>query len=157
MLHQFFFFFSLLEIQWTDTERFITTLIDNLTKKRSEFDDFEHKFKGLIEWFEHFIKIEMNYRIDGLTLEASLDKLKNEIRNIIADKRRHVNELVIAARVLQTHSTDQIQLQIVKQQIDQLEQIINTTEEHVEKRFFSFFKKKSNSLLFILLESKKLQ
>jgi hypothetical protein len=81
----------------------------------------------------------MNYRIDGLTLEASLDILKNEIRNIIADKRRHVNELVIAARVLQTHSTDQIQVQTIKQQIDQLEQIINTTEENVEKRFFFSF------------------
>jgi hypothetical protein len=97
----------------------------------------------------------MNYRIDGLTLEASLDILKNEIRNIIADKRRHVNELVIAARVLQTHATDQIQLQIVKQQIDQLEQIINTTEEHVEKRFvfrscFSLQKK-----FIFLLELKK--
>jgi hypothetical protein len=81
----------------------------------------------------------MNYRIDGLTLEASLDILKNEIRNIIADKRRHVNELVIAARVLQTHSTDQTQLQIVKQHIDQLEHTVNRTEEHVEKRFSFFF------------------
>jgi hypothetical protein len=77
----------------------------------------------------------MNYRIDGLTLEASLDILKNEIRNLIAEKRRDVTELVVAARVLQTHSTDQIQLQIIKQQIDQLEQILSTTEEHVEKRF----------------------
>jgi hypothetical protein len=49
-----------------------------------------------------------------------------------------VNDLVIAARVLQTHSTDQMQLLVVKQQIDQLEQTINTTEEHVEKRFFIF-------------------
>jgi hypothetical protein len=80
----------------------------------------------------------MNYRIDGLTLEASLDILKNEIRNIITDKRRHVNDLVIAARVLQTHLNDPIQLQIVKQQIDQLEQTINTTEELVEKRYFHF-------------------
>ncbi len=121
----------------------ITGLIDNLTKKRSVFHDFEHKFKRLIEWFDHFRNIEMNYRIDGLTLEASLDILKNEIRNLIADKRRHVNDLVIAARVLQTHSTDQMQLLVVKQQIDQLEQTINTTEEHVEKRFFIFLSKKN--------------
>jgi hypothetical protein len=119
----------------------VKSLIDNLTKKRSEFHDFEYKFKRLIEWFEHFRNTEMNYRIDGLTLEASLDILKNEIRNIIADKRRHVNDLVIAARVLQTHSNDQMQLQIVKQQIDQLEQIINTTEELVEKRYFYLFLK----------------
>lgn len=77
----------------------------------------------------------MNYRIDGLTLEASLDILKNEIRNIIAEKRRYINELVISARVLQTHSNDQTQLQTIRQQIDQLEQRINTTEENVEKRF----------------------
>ena len=116
------FLFSLLETQWTDSEHVIRTLIDNLTKKRSEFNDFQHKFKRLIEWFEHFLNIEMNYRIDGLTLEASLDILKNEIRNIITDKRRYVNELVIAARILQTHSNDQLQLQIIKQHIDQLEQ-----------------------------------
>jgi hypothetical protein len=54
-----------------------------------------------------------------------------------------VNDLVIAARVLQTHSTDQMQLLVVKQQIDQLEQTINTTEEHVEKRFFIFLSKKN--------------
>jgi hypothetical protein len=117
----------------------IITLIDNLTKKRSEVHDFQQKFKRLIEWFQHFLNIDMNYRIDGLTLEASLDILKNEIRNLIAEKRRSVNDLVVAARVLQTHSTDQIQLQVIKQQIDQLEQLLSTSEDHVEKRFIRFF------------------
>ncbi len=134
--------FSLLEIQWTDAERVLTTLIDSLTKKRSEFQDFEHKFKRLLEWFENFPNREMNYRIDGLTLEASLDILKNEIRNLIADKRRHVTELIIAARVLQTYSTNQT----IKQQIGQLEQILTQTEEHVEKRF-GFNLEKLNSCL----------
>jgi len=54
----------------------------------------------------------MNQRIDGLTYQASLDILNNEIRNIIIEKRK-------------------------KQKIDQLEQIINVTEQHVEKRFDS--------------------
>lgn len=126
--------FSLMEIQWTDAERVLSSLIDTLTKKRSEFQDFEHKFKRLIEWFEHFLHVEMNHRIDGLTLEASLDILKNEIRNLLADKRRHVNDLLIAARVLQSHSTDPGQLQTIKLHIEQLEQILNRTEEHVEKR-----------------------
>ncbi|CAF2655446.1 unnamed protein product [Rotaria sp. Silwood2] len=125
---------NLLEIQWTDTERIVRTLIDNLTKKRSEYHDFEHKCKRLIEWFEHFIDTELNHRIDGLTLEASLDILKTEIRNLLGDKRRYVNDLIIAARVLQTHITDQLQLQTLKQQTDRLEQTLNTTEEHVEKR-----------------------
>ena len=125
---------SLIEIQWTDAERALSTLIDSLTKKRTEFHDFEHKFQRLYEWFEHFLKVEMNHRIDGLTLEATLDILKNEIRNLLADKRRHVNELLIAARVLQSHSTDQSQLQIVKQHSEQLEQILNKAEEHVERR-----------------------
>ncbi|CAF1567309.1 unnamed protein product, partial [Rotaria sordida] len=70
----------------------------------------------------------------GLTLEASLDILKTEIRNLISDKRRSVNDLIIAARVLQRHITDQLQLQTLKQQIDRLEQILNRTEEHDEKR-----------------------
>jgi hypothetical protein len=73
--------------------------------------------------------------LDGLTLQASLDILKNEIRTIVADKRRHVSDLLIQARLLQSQSTDQIQLQIIKQKIEQLEQMMNTTEQHVEKRF----------------------
>ncbi|CAF1318055.1 unnamed protein product [Rotaria sordida] len=125
---------NVLEIQWSDAERIIRTLIDNLTKKRSEYHDFENKCKRLIEWFEHFLNTEINHRIDGLTLEASLDILKTEIRNLISDKRRSVNDLIIAARVLQRHITDQLQLQTLKQQIDRLEQILNRTEEHDEKR-----------------------
>ncbi|CAM4803210.1 unnamed protein product [Rotaria magnacalcarata] len=125
---------SLLEIQWTDAERVIRNLIDSLTKKRSEFHDFENKSKRLLEWFEHFVNVEMNHRIDGLTLEASLDMLKNELRNLIGEKRRNVNDLMITARVLQTNVTDQLQLQIIKQQTDRLEQSLSTAEEHVEKR-----------------------
>ncbi|CAF4487048.1 unnamed protein product [Rotaria socialis] len=125
---------SLLEIQWADAERVIRSLTDGLTKKRSEFHDFENKSKRLLEWFEHFVNVEMNHRIDGLTLEASLDMLKNELRNLIGDKRRNVNDLMITARVLQTNVTDQLQLQTIKQQTDRLEQSLNTAEEHVEKR-----------------------
>ncbi|UJR37453.1 hypothetical protein I4U23_030156 [Adineta vaga] len=136
---------NLLEIQWTDAERILITLIDSITKKRSEFHDFEHKCKRLLEWFDNFLNREMNYRIDGLTLEASLDILTNEIRNLIADKRRHVNELTVAAHILQTYSTDQTRLQTVKQQIEQLEQMLNKTEEHVEKRI-----KKTEATLKIL-------
>ncbi|CAF1181682.1 unnamed protein product [Rotaria sp. Silwood1] len=131
---------NVLEIQWTDAERIIRTLIDNLTKKRSEYDDFENKCKRLIEWFEHFLNTEINHRIDGLTLEASLDILKTEIRNLISDKRRSVNDLSIAARLLQTDITDQLQLQTLKQQIDRLEQqknIIKKTEI-VLKMFHDF-------------------
>lgn len=111
-------------------------MIDNLTRRRSEYQDFEQKFLRLIQWFEHFLNNELNQRLDNLTLPASLDVLKNEIRNILADKRRNVNDLLIQARLLQSQSTDQI----FKQKIDQLEQIMNVTEQHVEKRFeFLFF------------------
>jgi hypothetical protein len=114
--------------------------MDNLTRRRSEYNDFEHKFTRLIQWFEHFLNNDFNQRLDGLTLQSSLELLKTDIRNIVADKRRLVNELLILARLLQSQSTDQIQLQIIKQKIDQLEHIMNTTEQHVEKRFdFHFF------------------
>ena len=59
--------------------------------------------------------------------------LKNEIQNIIADKRRCVNDLIISARVLHTHSIDYNQPQTIKQQIDRLEQLLNKAEEYVEK------------------------
>ena len=137
-----------MEIQWTDAERVLTILIDNLIRRRSDYQDFEQKFLRFIQWFDHFLNNEINQRIDGLTLQATLEILKNEIRNIILDKRKHVNELLIQARLLQSQATDQIQLQTIKQKIEQLEQIINSTEQHVEKRldfifiylkFFSFF------------------
>lgn len=70
-----------------------------------------------------------------MTLEASLDILKTEIRSLMVEKRRQVNELVIAARVLQTHTTDPAPLQTIKQQIDRLEQTLCKAEDHVEKRF----------------------
>jgi len=133
-----FFSFSLLEIQWSDAERVLTTLIDSLSRRRSEYQDFEQKFIRFIQWFEHFLNNELNQRLDGLTLQASLDILKNEIRTIVIDKRKHVNELLIQARLLQSQSNDQIQLQTIKQKIEQLEQIINTVEQHVEKRFDLF-------------------
>ncbi|CAF3855305.1 unnamed protein product, partial [Adineta steineri] len=136
---------NLLEIQWTDAEHVLTTLIDSLTKKRSEFHEFECKFKRLYEWLENFCNREMNYRIDGLTLEASLDILKNEIRNLISDKRRNVTDLIISSRVLQTYSIDQMRLQTIKQQTDQLEQLLNKTEEHIEKRI-----KKTETILTML-------
>ncbi|CAF3764332.1 unnamed protein product [Rotaria sordida] len=103
---------NVFEIQWTDAERIIKTLIDNLTKKRSEYDDFENKSKRLIEWFEHFLNTEINHRIDGLTLEAT-------------------------ARLLQTDITDQLQLQTLKQQIDRLEQQKNMLK-NVLKMFDDF-------------------
>jgi hypothetical protein len=126
---------SLLEIQWTDAERVLIALMDNLTRRRSAYQDFEQKFIRFIQWFENFVNSEMNQRIDGLTLQASLEILKTEIRNIITDKRKHVNDLLIQARLLQSQATDHIQLQTIKQKIEQLEQIMNSTEQHVEKRF----------------------
>jgi hypothetical protein len=125
---------SLLEIQWTDAERVLTALMDNLTRRRSAYQDFEQKFIRFIQWFENFVNSEMNQRIDGLTLQASLEILKTEIKNIITDKRKHVNDLLIQARLLQSQATDHIQLQTIKQKIEQLEQIMNSTEQHVEKR-----------------------
>ncbi|CAF3482671.1 unnamed protein product [Rotaria sp. Silwood1] len=125
---------NLLEIQWTDAERTLTALIDSLTKRRSEYQDFENKFLRFIQWFENFINNEINQRLDGLTIQTSLEILKNDIRNIITDKRKYVNELLIQARLLQSQTTDQTQLQTIKQKIEQLEQIMDTAEQHVEKR-----------------------
>ena len=124
-----------MEIQWTDAERVLTALIDSLTRRRSDYQDFENKFLRFIQWFEHFLNNELSQRLDGLTLPASLDILKNEIRTIVADRRKLVTELLIQARLLQSQTTDQMQSQALKQKIEQLEQIINTTEQHVEKRF----------------------
>ena len=147
----YFLYFSLIEIQWTDAERVLSGLIESLTKKRSEFHDFQHRSRRLITWFENFLQTEMNHRIDGLTLEASLDILKNEIRNLLAEKRRQVNELALMVRVLQTQSNDQAAIQTIKQSLEQLEQTAQRAEEHVEKRFyFSFFnaQKKKKKLFF---------
>ncbi|CAF5124230.1 unnamed protein product, partial [Rotaria sp. Silwood1] len=71
----------LLEIQWTDAERTLTALIDSLTKRRSEYQDFENKFLRFIQWFENFINNEINQRLDGLTIQTSLEILKNDARN----------------------------------------------------------------------------
>lgn len=122
--------FSLLEIQWGDAERILAALIDTLTKRRSEYQDFEQKFHRLIQWYERFRANELNDRLNGLTLQVTLDVLKNDIRNLLADKRRQVNDLLVQARLLQSQSADQF----FKQKIDQLEQIMNTTEQYVEKR-----------------------
>ncbi|CAF4651168.1 unnamed protein product, partial [Rotaria sp. Silwood2] len=126
--------FCLLEIQWTDAERTLTVLIDSLTKRRSEYQDFENKFVRFIQWFENFLNNEISQRLDGLTIQSTLEILKNDIRNIITDKRKYVNELLIQGRLLQSQSTDQTQLQTIKQKIEQLEHIMDTVEQHVEKR-----------------------
>ncbi|CAF1260766.1 unnamed protein product [Rotaria sordida] len=125
---------NLLEIQWTDAERSLTVLIDSLTKRRSEYQDFENKFLRFIQWFENFLNNEINQRLNGLTIQTSLEILKNDIRNIITDKRKYANELLIQARLLQSQLTDQIQIEIIKQKIEQLEHIMDTIEQHVEKR-----------------------
>ncbi|UJR08743.1 hypothetical protein I4U23_013000 [Adineta vaga] len=121
---------NLLEIQWADAERVLIALIDTLTKRRSEYQDFEQKSLRLIQWYEHFRASELNERLNGLTIQVTLDVLKNDIRNHLADKRRQVNDLLVQARLLQSQSSDQI----FKQKIDQLEQIMNTTEQYVEKK-----------------------
>ncbi|CAF4175035.1 unnamed protein product, partial [Rotaria sordida] len=125
---------NLLGIQWTDAERSLTVLIDSLTKRRSEYQDFENKFLRFIQWFENFLNNEINQRLNGLTIQTSLEILKNDIRNIITDKRKYANELLIQARLLQSQLTDQIQIEIIKQKIEQLEHIMDTIEQHVEKR-----------------------
>ena len=127
-----------MEIQWTDAERVLTTLVDSLTRRRSDYQEFEHKFVRFIQWFEHFLNNELNQRLDGLTLAATLDILKNEIRTIVLEKQKYVTELLIQGRLLQSQATDPVQLQMIKQKIEQLEQIIQTTEQHVEKRFLIF-------------------
>lgn len=129
------YFFSLLEIQWTDAERVLTSLIDNLTRRHSQSQEFEHRFLRFIQWFEHFLNHELNERLDGLTLSAALDILNNDILPMITDKRRQVNELISQARALQSKSTDSVQIQILKQKIEQLEQMMTTAEQQVDKRF----------------------
>ena len=123
-----------MEIQWTDAERALTSLVDSLTRRHSQAQDFEHRFLRFIQWFEHFLNHELNERLDGLTLPVALDMLNNEIRTIVTDKRRQANELISQARALQSQSTDSVQIQIVKQKIEQLEQMISTAEQQVDKR-----------------------
>ncbi|CAF1053347.1 unnamed protein product [Adineta ricciae] len=121
---------NLLEIQWGDAERILIALIDSLTKRRSEYQDFEQKSLRLIQWYEHFRSSELNERLNGLTLQVTVDVLKNDIRNLLGEKRRLTNDLLVQARLLQSQSSDQI----FKSKIDQLEQIMNTTEQYVEKK-----------------------
>ena len=111
--------------------------MDGATKQRAEIDHFEHRLRLLIQWFEHFLTVEIHCRIDGLSLEGSLDILKTEIRNLVADKRRHVNELLLIARTLQTQSADSNEVQTLKHQLDQLEHLLNKTDEYVDNRFAS--------------------
>jgi len=125
----------LLEIQWTDAERILSNLIDGLTRRRSDYQEFEHRFLRFIQWFEHFLNNDLNQRLDGLTLSASLDILKHDIRQVVDEKRRQVTELLVQARLLQSQTTDPVQLQNVKTKIEQLEQIIHTSEQHVDNRF----------------------
>jgi len=124
-----------LEIQWTDAERILSNLIDGLTRRRSDYQEFEHRFLRFIQWFEHFLNNDLNQRLDGLTLSASLDILKHDIRQVVDEKRRQVTELLVQARLLQSQTTDPVQLQNVKTKIEQLEQIIHTSEQHVDNRF----------------------
>ena len=56
------------------------------------------------------------------------NRLKNEIRNIILDKRKHVDELLTQGRLLQTQSTDQTHLQKLKQKLENLELAITKTD-----------------------------
>ncbi|CAF0831025.1 unnamed protein product, partial [Didymodactylos carnosus] len=127
---------NLLEIQWNDAERILITLIDSVTKKHIEYSDFHMRFNRLIDWFKYFVNEDMNHRINGLTLEASLDILKTDIKNILNEKRRHVNDLIGQAKVLQSKmsNNDQNQLNIIKQNIEQLEQVLNNAEDQVERR-----------------------
>ena len=85
----------------------------------------------MIQWYEPFRSSELNERLNGLTLQVTLDVLKNDIRNLLGEKRRLTNDLLVQARLLQSQSSDQI----FKSKIDQLEQIMNTTEQYVEKKF----------------------
>lgn len=64
-----------------------------------------------------------------------MDILKNDLRNLLNDKRRLANDLIVSARVLQTNITDPAQLQTIKLNTDRLEQLANVAEENVEKRF----------------------
>ncbi|CAF0817762.1 unnamed protein product [Didymodactylos carnosus] len=127
---------NLLEIQWNDAERILTMLIESATKKRIEYSDFDVKYNRLLDWFKYFINEDMNHRINGLTLEASLDILKIDIKNLLNEKRHHVNDLIVQAKVLQSQvsNNDQTQLNAIKQNIEQLEQALNNAEEQVERR-----------------------
>ncbi|CAM4836468.1 unnamed protein product [Rotaria magnacalcarata] len=125
---------NLLEIQWTDVERSLSTLIDTLAKRRTEYQDFENKFLRFVQWYEHFLNNEISQRLDGLTIESTLEILKNEIKNIVTERRKYVNELLIHGRLLQSQTHDPAQLQMLRQKVEQLEQMIETVEQQIEKR-----------------------
>ncbi|CAM2712242.1 unnamed protein product [Rotaria socialis] len=125
---------NLLEIQWTDAERSLATLIDTLAKRRTEYQDFENKFLRFVQWYEHFLNNEISQRLDGLTIESTLEILKNEIKNIVTERRKYANELLIQGRLLQSQTHDPAQLQILRQKVEQLEQMIETVEQQIGKR-----------------------
>jgi hypothetical protein len=128
------YIFSSIDIQWTDTERILSNLIDSQTKKRLEYHDIHHRYQRLIDWFENFLHVDLNNRLDGLSLETTLVMLKDDIANLLKEKNRHVNDLVVAARVHQNQSIDPTQIQTMKQHIDHLERLTAKADEHVSRK-----------------------
>jgi hypothetical protein len=117
-----------LEIQWADAQRFLTMLIDNLEKKRRfESDDFDEKVRRLTQWSNHFLDRELNQRLDGLTLQTSLDLLNNDIRTLLMDKQRTAEDLLVQARLFSPTC------------IDAIKKIISSLNEHLATKFVRFF------------------
>ncbi|CAF1494179.1 unnamed protein product, partial [Rotaria sordida] len=107
------------ELHPDDTRQLIQKL-NLLEIQWTDAEHFENKFLRFIQWFENFLNNEINQRLNGLTIQTN--------------KRKYANELLIQARLLQSQLTDQIQIEIIKQKIEQLEHIMDTIEQHVEKR-----------------------
>lgn len=123
-----------MELEWADTEHLLSTLIDNLNKKRFETEDFDEKYLRLIQWFENFLNRELNQRLDGLTIETRLEVLKTDVPIVIRDKQKLIEELIAQVRVLQSKLTDSIRIENCQNKIEQLQTIIRSLDEHLQKK-----------------------
>ena len=100
----------------------------------ADVDGFEETFLRFNRWFEHFLHVELRQQTDGLSLRATLDRLQNDLRTLVADQRKSMHDFFIQARRLQSKSNDQLHIQTIQGKIDQLEAIGHSTEEHVERK-----------------------
>ena len=106
-----------------------------LTENRFASDgDIAEKVRRLTKWVENFLGRELNQRLDGLTLQTSLDLLNNDIRTRVMDKQQAAEDLLIQARLSAPTS------------IGVIEQIISSLHEHLANKFVL-----SLSLLEVLL------
>lgn len=129
------FFVSLLEIQWTDAERLLNDLIENIHHKRLECEDFEENYRRFNQWFNNFLHRELNQRLDGLTLPTMIDFLRYELRSMIRDKEKSLEDLLNQARHLQAKTNDVSERILFGKKIEDLEKIFSSIDEHIDKKF----------------------